>query len=224
VIFDIYKTVKTHEFLKSLKLVGLYALMPLMANGIFVMSASSPDTVHSLMMYGELLPFLYLILMMDEIADRKIIATATACLVLFSVMSWRLANICYWKADYVERAGVSYFSRLVMRMESESGYAGTQGAVFIGEPVVDEHVLMYGEFDLEVGRFPHGIWPYNLSTAVENYNWLAYLRSETGFGLPIMDSSEWENRPEIKEMPCYPEPGSIAIIDGCIVVKFSNAE
>ena len=232
-ICDLVKRFREGVRTQAAKQMGMYVLIPLMANGIFVMSASSPDTVHSLMMYGELLPFFALLVFLDEewgkddLPDKLKkcgIAAGTACLILFSIISWRLANISYWKADYVQEASAAYFTRLVMRMEEVPGYSGTTTAVFIGDPVTDEHTLMYGEFDLEIGRFPYGLWPYNLTTMVQDYNWLAFMRSETGFGLGIGNAADWKDCPEVQAMPCYPEPGSVIVVDDLVIVKFCGVE
>ena len=40
------------------------------------------------------------------------------------------------------------------------------------------------------------------------------------FDPTLEDASEYENLPEVQEMPCYPDTGSIHMMDGVLIVKF----
>lgn len=43
-----------------------------------------------------------------------------------------------------------------------------------------------------------------------------------GFDSEEIESSSVAKLPEVQKMPCYPESGSIRIVSGTLVVKFSD--
>lgn len=43
-----------------------------------------------------------------------------------------------------------------------------------------------------------------------------------GFNPVTIDQTEFENSPIVKNMPCYPDDGSIKVINNVVVVKFSD--
>lgn len=130
------------------------------------------------------------------------------------ILYCRYANVCYLNADYVQKAGISYFNRMITRIESTEGYVAGMPVVFIGErPNVDSSVFLYTEFD-EIH-----IWPYEFKTMVNNWNWYDFMKSTCGFNPPRGDATLFADNEEVISMPSYPSDGSIQIIDGVVVIK-----
>ena len=76
------------------------------------------------------------------------------------------------------------------------------------------------------------ISPYdNSNLGINSYNWQIQMYIYTGFppidpytGFQVSGQTEddYKYRPEVVEMPCYPDCGSIQIIDGALIVKFAD--
>lgn len=196
----------------------IYALaslvFPLCANIIYVMC---DGYIYSMMVYGEVMIFVLLLYLCStikfkwkSIANLCTVIPITIMVILYS----RYANVCYLNADYVQKAGISYFNRMVARIESTQGYVAGMPVVFIGErPEVDASLFLYKEFD-EVH-----IWPYEFKTMVNNWNWYDFMKSNCGFHPPRGDASLFAENEKVLSMPSYPSDGSVQIIDECIVVK-----
>ncbi|MBP5153186.1 MAG: hypothetical protein ILP13_09795, partial [Lachnospiraceae bacterium] len=206
-------------------------LFPLAANSIFVLCASSPDTVHSLMMYGEVGFFLWLLLLSDEsfaqgstkkkAVNGDSIAALCGCVLIASltVSDWYVAGVCYHKADYAIKSSSAFLNRMVMRFETTPGYSEAKGIVFVGRPQPSPTNYAYGEFDNLIGTYPYGLVPYNYLAPVFDYNWKEFLKSEVGFGLPEYDISEIDQS-LLNGLNIYPEEGSVAVKDGLILIRF----
>ena len=189
-------------------------VFPLCANIIYVMC---DGYIYSMMVYGEVMIFV-LLLYLCSIMKLKWKSFANVCTVIpitiMVILYCRYANVCYLNADYVQKAGISYFNRMVTRIESTEGYVAGMPIVFIGErPSVDSSLFLYTEFD-EIH-----IWPYEFKTMVNNWNWYDFMKSNCGFDPPRGDATLFADNEEVISMPSYPSDGSIQIIDGFVVIK-----
>ena len=79
-------------------------------------------------------------------------------------------------------------------------------------------------YEIDEIFIPVNIVPYDSYYTVNDYTWRNYMAYWCGFRPWVKDSAEFENLDEVKEMPCYPESGSIKKINGAIVVKFADSE
>lgn len=209
------------QYRKSVFVGSIYTLavlvFPLCANIIYVMCDSN---IHSLMVYGEVMIFVLLIYLcsVPKIKRDKLLKAVTICIITFVIILYcRYANVCYLKADYVQKAGISYFDRMITRIESAEGYEAGMPVVFIGEaPEIDASVFLYKEFN-EIQ-----ILPYQFDTMVNNYNWQAFMKSNCGFNPPRGDAAMFADNEEVIAMPMYPSDGSIQIISDCVVVKLQQ--
>ena len=148
---------------------------------------------------------------LERLAKGIIVLNMLFMIFLYS----RLANICYLKADYLEKAGMMYLNRLVMRIESTENYSPELPVAFVGKsPVPDNKLFLYPEFQ-SVSFFP-----FSMNTMVTDYNWDSFMKSTCGFNPDIIAAAPFEELEEVEMMPCYPQPGSIKVIDQCVVVKF----
>ena len=62
--------------------------------------------------------------------------------------------------------------------------------------------------------------PYDATPFCVGVEWYEYISLWCGFTPVSADSKDFENLPEVQEMPSYPDSGSIRMIDGTLVVKF----
>lgn len=196
----------------------IYALavlvFPLCANIIYVIC---DENIYSLMMYGEVMIFVLALYLCSILKFKweKIVHICTVIPVAIIIILYcRYANVCYLCADFVQKAGISYFDRMIVRIESTEGYVAGMPVIFIGErPEADPSLFLFDEF-----RDIH-IWPYEFKTMVNNWNWYAFMKSYCGFHPPIGDAALYTDREEVRSMPKYPSEGSIKEIDGSIIIK-----
>lgn len=192
-------------------------VFPLSVNIIYVMC---DENIHSMMMYGEVMIFILLIYLSNTMAIRweKIVRICTVVpLIIIVILYGRYANVCYLKADYVQKSATSYFDRMVTRIESTEGYVAGMPVVYVGLwPEVDSNHFLYNEFD------DIYISPYDFDTMVNNYNWLNFMKANCGFNPHINDPTLFIGKLEVEKMNAYPSQGSIKVIDGCVVVKLQK--
>lgn len=196
----------------------VYALavlvFPLCANVIYVVC---DEGIYSLMMYGEVMIFVFGLYLCSTLKWKwqKIAGhCVTVPVAIIIILYCRYANVCYLKADFVQKAGISYFNRMVARIESAEGYVAGMPVTFIGErPEADPSLFLFHEFE------DVHVLPYEFKTEVNSYNWYDFMKSNCGFDPPRGDAALYADNEEILSMPNYPSEGSIQVMDGCVIVK-----
>lgn len=71
---------------------------------------------------------------------------------------------------------------------------------------------------LSIAPLRYDATPFSIGGA-----WQRFLDLRCGFAPPTADASQYADLPEVQAMPCYPDYGSIQMIDGTLVVKLSNS-
>lgn len=86
------------------------------------------------------------------------------------------------------------------------------------------YINEYRKTDLSLPDIPEfdeiHILPYNSSNWINDYLWKESMKMWCGFAPQTEDSSGYAELPEVLGMPCYPDDGSIKMINGVLVVKF----
>jgi hypothetical protein len=141
-----------------------------------------------------------------------------AAIAIAVVYIWN-ANGNYMLMQYTQYYDRAYFQTLVTQIKSADGYRNDLPLAVIGDEFEDSAVIansMYeAEFDLP-GKMESNINAYSrwhIMIQYVGYNPVFLFDDETS------KIAEW---PEVKEMPCYPEDGSIQIINDVIVLKLSE--
>ena len=69
-----------------------------------------------------------------------------------------------------------------------------------------------------------GYLPYSkdVNGYVNDYTWIKFMKQWTGYSPTVIDAAAFAEIDEVKQMPSYPDDGSIAIINDTVVVKFQN--
>lgn len=212
------------NILAGMFLVSLMILLPLAVNFIYVMCDVSG--IHTLMMYGGVGTFVYFIWLVNYMSQKNpqfpkinqavIILSATLILCI-NLLYCRFANICYLKADYVQKQAISYYTTLITRIKSVEGYTAQTRVVYINE---------YRKSDATIPRITQfeaiRISPYHWSCIINDYKWRGSMVLWCGFNPKTADSAMYEQLPEVIQMPCYPSDGSIKMIEDVLVVKFAD--
>ena len=133
-----------------------------------------------------------------------------ACVILN--YAWQ-ANGNYMSSYYTTKQTVSYFQALVTRIKSVDGYSDQYPVAFIGENYEDE------SFENSWANTP--FWYGGLSPILINrYSRDWFMQNYLGyFYTPASEEIVQKLESETKDMPSYPDSGSIKVIDGTVVVK-----
>lgn len=202
---------------KGIQLVILIAFIPLAVNFVYVMS----ETVHTLMVYGQVMFFVYSIWLLGKTefnkkkAEKALHSVVTACLLLFSVMYCRFDNACYLKAEFQQQQAISYFTTLITQIKSVDGYTDEMGVAFINQYNIQDASV--SDMDLFNDIL---IFPYTERNLLNNYAWRVFMENWCGYSPASPNVAEFTDLPEVQAMPSYPDDGSIQIINNTVVVKF----
>lgn len=212
--------------------VFLAAAYPLAGNMIYIM-VPDVNEVHTLMLYG-LSYILLLPIALAEYAEfepkklpqRTFHAIASWVIVLTMAATAHsyavTANTVYLKIDVSMRQCTAYSIRLLDKIESCEDYIQGMPVVLLGSSVPDwslyptpqmNNVSMIGVFDMAAFR--------------SSYTYGVFLRYYLGFpGGVYLDGTEpakaMAELDSVQDMPIYPAPGSIQVIDDTVVVKLNG--
>ena len=224
-IFIIINTKLYRDKVRLILLIIAIALLPPACNIIAVLS---PDNLYILMQYSLVLIFA-LVLIVIDIASEKVKGSKAAhlstwfLLVFCFVITINYAiysNVFYLKMDLLNKHGQAFATSLVTRIQSEDFYD------------LDTPIILYGSAP---HSFALGYFEYMDAIPLEDfpnmYSLPAYLLIYQDLKNPVYRSSKYfpeELRDNeavmriIADMPAYPLNGSIKLVEGFIIVKFSD--
>ena len=228
-------------FLPALRMAVLFALFPLCANFIFVMTDFD---VYSMMLYGEVMIFVLGILLAQWFRAEKpqvsilavegpsraipeshplrlsvpeCLSLCICAVLLYSFLFYvRYDNLCYYKAGRMQEEAVSYDTALIARIQGTEGYDPSLPICFVHDLEKDTSFL---SSDPELSGIT--LTPYGGNEIINDYSWVNFLRIHCGFAPSVIeDSGQYDDFLEREQVPRYPASGSIRIVDGVIVVNF----
>lgn len=205
----------------------LCLLFPIAVNFIVVMSGDI--WIYTLMVHAFVIvpcvPIVVCECLPDKTGDRtdgKVILNRCISVVL-SVMVLcyaYTANINYTAMYYSNRQIENYLNSLVIQVRMTDGYETDKEWAFIGEP--DDPLLKpLWDYEMSYG----GIFP--TFSQLHSYTRWAWIWQYLGLQLPTADEKsidEISQMEDVKQMPCWPDQGSIKVIDNTVVIKFQNLE
>ena len=204
------------------QLVIMLIAFPIASNLIYIMSG---DLDRALAMYGQLLPYLFLILLYEKVKteDFKLgswIRYGSEGLLFFiSFVYCEYDNALWLKESYYIAQADRIYTSLITRIQSVEGYDHVMPVLVVGENQLFDATYKDRE-EFEIVRTD----PINFPI-INDYAWKEYMTLKLGFSPRyILETDEFARREEIKDMPTYPADGSIKVIDDCVVVKFAEAE
>lgn len=224
------KNLKKKNYQKALILGLLYIIAPLAINSVFLVGNDHSSTViYSLMMFSSVFIFIYLITCIDQVdlensecKGIRLVPIIISILLIFGSAHYGyVANICYRRAAHQQEQTIGYFNRMITRIQSVKGYKTDYPVVYINELQKNEEELNVFSGDLD--RI-YVMGANNFSSLINIYNWKDFMKMWCGYAPKIVTNERQEyfqNLKEIKEMPSYPNDGSIQIIEDTIVIKFA---
>ena len=188
-----------------------------------------PDsTIHTWMLYSFALAPCFPLVLLECLPSThikwqniiKAITTKVVSLVLaVLIFSYAYsANVNYTHAYYTNRQAENYMASIVTQVRMIEGFSADQKWALIGK--LNDPLLksIWGSVPV-----------YNSTSAVQTlvtcYSRNSWIKSYVGYNFPIASNEEIaqiQADPRFTEMPCWPDNGSIAIIDNTVVIKFSD--
>ncbi|WP_369283533.1 glucosyltransferase domain-containing protein [Oscillibacter sp. GMB15532] len=211
---------------------GLIALLfPISSNLVYFYGA---EFVHSLMLYGNIFLILSLLIFVPvkerESVSRSLIrALCGASVVVLSLLlllsNTLLANQAYTSQEKRQNAAIEYWKDVVTEIKHVEEYSAEMPIALVG----------YNE-DSSIRQLDIVYFNSTLAgmTSAEQFlnfpiyhDWLrpGFFMNQVGFSgtfATFEESMQLKEKAEIQAMPIYPQEGSIAVVDGVLVVHFSN--
>lgn len=150
---------------------------------------------------------------------KKVLSSAMVIVLTVMVFGYSyIDNVNYTAAYYANRQTENYFNSLVTQIRMTEGFEATMKWAFIGRPN-DPHLRS------KWNNAPHYGGVKTATELTNSYSWHHWIRNHTGYGFVFADEKtmqELMQKEEVKAMTCYPDYGSIRIVDGVVVVKFEE--
>ena len=225
-IIIIFSIRKNKLSVSRIFIVAIFILLfPVSVNLIYVFSYHW-GSIHTLMVYGTSAIFILPVLLFDKVpeSEKKYspekIANTIVCISLAFVISEFvfLDNAAYFKSYTFQQHATSYYERLISKMESTDGYEPGMQTVFVGNFDLDSYPG-YPELDFVM------IHPYDSEEMIATGSYSKYFMYRyCGYDVNIPEKNDTEttkiiNSKEVKEMPSYPDNGSIKVIDHRMIIK-----
>lgn len=204
-------------------------LFPVALFLIYVMAADS--YVYAIMLYSVVFLPVFPVVFMDRFAIcmngyervkkgmQWVIFLASA--VIIAIYIW-YANACYMSQEYTKYHDLAYYETIVTQIKSLDGYTDEMHVALIGDEEVEDKTNNLGglleSIILQDGRNASNVSAYSKVHLITKY--LGFAPEFCGYE----ETKALMGKTEVKEMPCYPDAGSIRVLDGIVVVKMSEYE
>ncbi len=127
-------------------------------------------------------------------------------------------NQAYLKMNLIQEETTNYFNVLVANIKGCDGYTDDMPIVFRGGAIQDNTL-----HTVAIQSTTYTGYEYSFSDMLNDYTWLQYMILHTGFSPSIDWDASWTySNEEVENMPCYPDSGSIRVVENKVVVKFAQ--
>ena len=194
----------------------VFISFPFAVNFIYVMTKNGWS---SLTFYSLIMPFVMCVYLIDDLNIKFTGYRFVSSFLFFIIiiLYCKFDNLCYLEAELSQSEAISYGTILISRIQSTDGYEINMPVLFLHyNKNNDPNVTKYKQFgEINIRPYERGLSQY-----ITDYEFVRFLRQWCGYSPVITKSDSFEKKEEIKNMPCYPNSGSIKIIDGIVVIKF----
>lgn len=207
-------------------LLALAAILPLAIGFVQIISPWSPPT--PLMQYPYVIVYVFVLFLVDhaqlkcpiQMKRKFLLAVFSSMLVICLCGGW-LCNLLYTSSAQAHRATESYVTRLMSRVESTSGYTWDMPVLIIGAFPNDRYFAQIEAYAL-IDHYSvpdDSVLPLNKHIYYYLNHWLniPVAEPEESVMIAMSDSKEFA------AMSCYPDDGSVQIIDQQVVVKVGES-
>lgn len=210
----------------------LFCLTPMAFNGAYLFSTNASYSVHTLMRYSLVFALIIPLVPLEYLEGKRLLRGKLHVFVAEIILPLLLCgvsgcyiynnNVAYMKENFLQEQAISYYTVLISEIKGTDGYNDDLPIAYIGERnIEDKSVTMWPQFE----RVQITGYEGNASDLLNDYAWRVYVGRHCGFYPKVLeDTTEIERLTEVKEMPCYPDKGSIKVVNGAVVVKFAEAD
>ena len=206
------------------------ALLLLLPLGMNTAQLSFSRDIHDLMKFSfwffDLLCLLLIFLVPPGRLSKHIRPFAGLLVLVMLCSNIQTANIVYTKKSLEQDAAQSLMTRVLYRLEEQDAYVpGETPLVFVGvSEQLGEKIPGFEDYYDITGC--ESANPVVKAFASYNYNaYAAYFRYLLNNPAVMADWERWnqlQRDSAVGEMPCYPDSGCMALVDGVMVVKLGE--
>ncbi len=232
-----------HSLGRLALILALVVLFPLAIHVIAVLGQNA--YTHWIMCYPFVLVYVALLAAADQtealpLADaqkhsfrkteKAFRRTATVLVLIVAVLLCRqwffTTNQAYEYIRYQDENTISRGIMLTNDIQNAPDYSESVPVAFVGSAAPQAFQYTTGDFLSIHGQDGGGYTGYR-NAVIDNERLKVLLRNWVGISFPYADAaavSQLSANPEVAAMPVYPVRGSIALIDGVLVVKLSEIQ
>jgi hypothetical protein len=219
--------------LKTVLLAVLLILYPLACNLIYLMG---PHWIHDLMIYATVLIPVFIIIIIDLYNTEKqkpfnIMANISTWVITITILLsmfnyWIVSNQVYFKLNIGYQVTYAQSIQLISRIQSQEGYTQDKDIIIIGSAYVPQGIPELQDITIIGANGPELMldsWAYSYFLK-RHLNFTQNITHVRGgdIWIELFHGNEEINDlvDIVRDMPVYPDDGSIAIIDDVIYVRF----
>ena len=214
-----------------------FLLFPVGANSIIVMCFH--NNIHPRMAYGLVTVFFQPIVLLESAlsylssADgkRQLETYVVKCAVALTAFVLAVTSLNYvWQANgnyvalyYINRQVENYFAEVWERIRGVDGYNQQLPLAIVGK-MFDTQNLSSAYKEVTEFQFGARGTAASLINAYSRMNWMYLYFCVRQPTVSNEELREIQAEQTVQDMPCYPDDGSIQVVDGVIVLKLENQE
>lgn len=205
-------------------LIVVFLLIILSVNIIYILQP--PTYVYALTVYQKSLIFIVPILICELYGDNLIqLALLYILSIYYMFYGIALSNrVNLWRY-FKQQEEIRWISTLATRIQSVQGYDDNYDVYVYGNGKgwsIKKNDKYYAGAPWSINN--NNIYPFNNDT-IQYYTWVEYLSQWCGFDISRFRLNDFNTgKEQIADMPCYPDDGSIKVIDDKVIVKFSEID
>lgn len=241
VIIGIY-VVRTKDILNRIMLVGMTALLPLAVNIIYVMCDENTVYIHGLMIYASvfvlLIPTILLNCHINNSGEQDkgfsiIMEWGTVVASLIAILYYiGFNNVAYLQADLLQSQVDTYCTVFISEIKGTDGYKDEYPIILVQDEERDVRFDFNDKSMYLMKQFKQlsmTAYDTTMLSWMNKYSLPEYLMYRMGFETEnmkdygqLLKEGAIEELDFIDEMPCYPDDGSMRVVDDKIIVKLSD--
>lgn len=198
----------------------LVIVLPIGMDISYIGSAVSHDLMHYSYWLFYLLSWLLVKNFISQEKIKRYCRIVAISISVFIICNVQTSNFVYVKKEILKDSTLSTMTRVLYKIEDIDEYDNNTYVAFIGNIDVQKEITGTHMIDEITGVDSNSQITYQGT-------YKRYFKNILQYDINVCDDSEIETLKEheaVKEMPVFPEKGSIKLVDGIIVVKLSNVE
>lgn len=210
----IKKIIFNKNIINNIFIILALILMPLSLNLIFIMCRVN-EYMYAFMMFGALMyiPLFIYILENTQFKNENILKIGLVVSFVAIFVYAKYDNAAYIKADFEKTRTINYFNNMISQIKGVEGYKDELPVCYLNEYQKEDKTFT------NIDGF-NNIVIDGTGNLINNYCWRVFVDRYCGWNPKVIEEVEYKNINKTKDMPHYPDDGSIKVIDGVVVVKY----